>query len=57
MKTKEKLIQLWQELMKCWDDNASHTFKQQHLNGLIECLEELEHEYEKFKESVKQYRH
>ena len=48
MKTKENLIQLWQELMKYWDDEASRSFEYQHLNELIECMEEIEREYEKF---------
>lgn len=48
MKSKEDLLQKWQELAKFWNDEASRSFEQQHLNELIECMEEIEREYEKF---------
>lgn len=48
MKSKDDLLQQWQELAKFWDDEASRSFEQQHLNELIECMEEIEREYEKF---------
>ncbi len=52
MNNKEKLLQLWQELVKYWNDEAMRTFEQQHLNALVECLEEIEREHEKFKDCV-----
>ena len=48
MKSKDDLLQRWQELAKFWDDEASHSFENQHLNKILECLEEIEREYEKF---------
>ena len=48
MKSKEDLLQRWQELAKFWEDEASRSFEHQHLKKIIECIEEIEREYEKF---------
>ena len=48
MKSKDDLLQRWQELARFWDDEASHSFEHQHLNIILECMEEIEREYEKF---------
>lgn len=49
MRNKENLLQKWHELMQFWEDDASRSFEQQHLNKLLECMEEIEREYEKFR--------
>ena len=52
MKSKDDLLQKWQELAKLWDDEASRSFEHQHLNKILECMEEIEREYEKFMHCV-----
>lgn len=49
MTSKDNLLQMWQELTRFWDDDASRSFENQHLNQILECMKEIEREYEKFK--------
>ena len=49
MRSKENLLQQWHELARFWEDDASRLFEHQHLNELIECMEEIAREYEKFR--------
>lgn len=49
MTSKDNLLQQWQELTRFWEDDASRTFEHQYLNKIIECIEEIEREYEKFR--------
>lgn len=49
MKSKDELLQRWQELARFWDDEASRSFEHQYLNTILECIEEIEREYEKFR--------
>lgn len=48
MISKDNLLQKWQELKRLWPDKASHLFENEHLNKILECMEEIEREYEKF---------
>lgn len=52
MTSKENLLQKWQELTRVWEDDVSRLFEHQHLNEIIECMEEIEREYEKFEHCV-----
>lgn len=49
MKSKDDLLHRWQELARFWEDEASRSFEHQHLNMILECMEEIEREYEKFR--------
>ena len=49
MTSKAGLLQKWHELTPFWDDEASRSFENQHLNQILECMEEIEREYEKFR--------
>ena len=49
MKSRDILSQKWHELRQFWEDDASRSFENQHLNKITECIKEIEHEYEKFK--------
>ncbi len=49
MTSKDNLLKMWQELIRFWNDEAARTFENQHLNKIVECMEELACEYEKFK--------
>ena len=48
MTSKDNLLQAWQELTRFWDDEASRAFELEHLSKIIECMTEIEREFEKF---------
>ena len=48
MTSKDNLLQKWHELTRFWDDEASRSFENEHLNKILECMQEIEREYEKF---------
>ena len=49
MTSKDSLLQKWHELAQFWEDDASRSFENQHLNKILECMEEIEREYEKLR--------
>ena len=55
MKSKDVLSQKWYELRQFWEDDASRSFENQHLNKIVECMKEIEREYERFKRCADDY--
>ena len=55
MTSKDNLLQKWQELARFWEDDASRAFEHQHLNEIIECMTEIEREYDKLRRCADDY--
>ena len=52
MTSKNSLLQKWHELRQFWEDDASRSFEKLHLHEIVECMKEIEREYEKFRRCV-----